>query len=302
MFCRDAAALRLYMIPYLLYNISMPKIGAHVSAAGGVSNAPLNARAEKLETFQMFSRPPQTFKCPSLLPEEIERFKANVKSAGFKRYYIHAPYLVNLASADNRIRYASITMLRQELERGSQLGVRGVMFHVGSCASQPSRAEGIQTAIKSLQKILDGYSGTCKLLLENAAGSGSVLGCTFEELATMLAGVKKYTTKTGICLDTAHAFGSGYDLRTATDVNVLVKTIGKIIGLKKLVVVQVNDSKVELNSKKDRHEHIGVGKIGITGFKYLLQHPKLKKFDFILETPFEGRDKDVALLKKLAKA
>lgn len=277
----------------------MPQIGAHVSSAGGVSKAPLNAQAEQLETFQMFSRSPQTFKCPPLLPEEIRRFKENIKVTGFKRYYIHAPYLVNLASANNRVRQASITMLRQELERGSLLGVCGVMFHVGSWASQVSRAAGIQVAIQSLRRVLEGYTGRCKLLLENAAGSGSVLGCTFEELAEMLAGIKKYANKTGICLDTAHAFGSGYDLRTSDDVNALVKVIGKTIGLKKIIVVQVNDSKVDFNSKKDRHEHIGLGKIGNDGFKYLLQHPKLKKLDFILETPFDGRAEDVAILKKM---
>ncbi len=279
----------------------MSKIGAHVSAAGGVSNAPLNAQIEQLETFQMFSRPPQTFKCPLLSEEEIAKFKANIKAGGFKRYYIHAPYLVNLASANTRVRYGSIAMLRQELERGSKLGATGVMFHTGSAASQPDRATGIAVAITSLQKILDGYTGSCKLLLENAAGSGSVLGCTFEELAEMLAGIEEYDSKTGICLDTAHAFGSGYDLRTAKDIHALVKTIDKTVGLKKLIVVQVNDSKVELNSKKDRHAHIGQGYIGQAGFKYLLQHAKLRKLDFILETQFEGRDKDVAILKKLAR-
>lgn len=277
----------------------MPQIGAHVSAAGGVSNAPLNAQAEQLETFQMFSRPPQTFKCPVLSSEEIKRFKVHIKTTGFKSYYIHAPYLINLASAKNSLRFASITMLREELERGSKLGVRGVMFHTGSSASQPSREVGLEVAIDSLQRILTGYTGSCKLLIENAAGSGSVLGCTFEELAQMLAGVKKFSSKTGICLDTAHAFGSGYDLRTKADVGTVIKIIDDLIGLKKLLVIQVNDSKVELNSKKDRHEHIGKGKIGTTGFKALLQHPKLQALDFILETPFEGRKNDVTLLQKM---
>lgn len=280
----------------------MPQIGAHVSAAGGVSKAPMNAQAEKLETFQMFSRPPQTFKCPELTDDEVARFKANIKATSFKQYYIHAPYLINLASAKNSLRFGSITMLKQELERGSKLGVRGVMFHTGSAASQPSREAGLDVAIDSLKKILDGYTGSCKLLLENAAGSGSVLGCTFDELAYMLNGIKEHATKTGVCLDTQHCFASGYDIRTETGVNDLVKIIDKTVGLKNLIVIQVNDSKTEFDSKKDRHEHIGQGKIGKDGFKYLLNHPKLKKLDFILETPFEGREDDVVLLKKIRKA
>lgn len=278
----------------------MAKIGAHVSAAGGVMNAPLNAHQEELETFQMFTRSPQTFQCPPLPDEYVQKFLDNCATYKFKQYYIHAPYLVNLASSNNRTRHGSINILKQELERGSKLKARGVMFHVGSASSQPSREAAMAAAIKSLNTILDGYTGSCTLLLENAAGSGSVLGCTFEELAELIAGIKNQT-KVGICLDTQHAFASGYDLRTKTGVDSLVKSIDKNIGLARLQVVQVNDSKVECNSKKDRHEHIKVGLIGKTGFSYVLNHPKLKTLDFILETPFEGRADDVKTLKQIRK-
>lgn len=277
----------------------MPHIGAHVSAAKGLFNAPLNATAEQLETFQMFSRPPQSFKCPPLDDAAVAAFQQAVKTAGFTSYYIHAPYLLNLASAKNSLRYGSITMLKQELDRGSRLGVRGVMFHTGSAASQPDRPTAIKVAIDSLNKILDGYKGSCMLLLENAAGSGSVLGCTFEELAQLYKGIKKNKAKVGFCFDTAHAFGSGYDLRTKQQVNKTLKAFDDQLGLEHLICVQVNDSKVDFNSKKDRHEHIGQGKIGAAGFGFLLNHPKLQHLDFILETPFEGRAADVRLLKQL---
>lgn len=279
----------------------MSKIGAHVSIAGGVFNGPLNAHKEGLETFQMFTRSPQSFACPPLSPEAIRQFKVNMKEHGYESAWIHAPYLVNLASANNRTRHGSITMLRQELERGSQLGIPGVMFHTGSAASQPSRDAAIAVAIKSLNAVLDGYTGTCKLLLENAAGSGSVLGCTFEEIGQLLNGIKKYKSKVGFCLDTQHAFGSGYDMRTKKDVEALVKAIDAHIGLTQLAVVQINDSKVEFDSKKDRHEHIHLGHIGKAGFGFLINHPKLKHLDFVLETPFEDRDKDVATLMKIRK-
>ncbi len=279
----------------------MPQIGAHVSAAGGAFNAPINAVKEGLETFQMFSRPPQSFNCPPLTDATVESFKKEVLAAGFKQYYIHAPYLINLASAKPTLRHASITMLKQELERGSRLGVRGVMYHTGSAASQPDRATAIKVATDSINKILDGYKGSCMLLLENAAGSGSVLGCTFEELATMYKGIKKNKAKVGFCFDTAHAFVVGYDLRTEKDVKATFAKFDKVLGLENLICIQANDSKVEFDSKKDRHEHIGKGFIGKACFEAMLQHPKLKHLDFLLETEPEGRAADVALLKKLRK-
>lgn len=279
----------------------MPNIGAHVSAAGGAFNAPLNAVKEGLETFQMFSRPPQSFKCPPLTDETVTRFHQEVKTAGFKNYYIHAPYLINIASAKPGLRHASITMLKEELERGSRLGVRGVMFHTGSAASQPSREVALEVAVASLNKILDGYDGSCMLLLENAAGSGSVLGCSFEELATMYQGIKHNKAKVGFCLDTAHAFGSGYDLRTKAAVQKTLKQFDDLLGLKNLICIQANDSKVEFNSKKDRHEHIDKGHIGKECFQTLLNYAKFKNMDFLLETEPEGRPADIQLLKRLRK-
>lgn len=279
----------------------MAKVGAHVSISGGVFNAPLNAQKESLETFQMFTRSPQSFQCPPLTPENGKLFLEYTKTLNFPTYYIHAPYLVNLASANNRTRHGSINMLKQELERGTLLKAQGVMFHTGSAASQPSREEAIAAAIKSLNAVLEGYTGSCKLLLENAAGSGSVLGCTFEEIGQLMKGIVHSKTKVGFCLDTQHAFGSGYDMRTKSDVDALVKAIDKHIGLKKLAVIQVNDSKVEFNSKRDRHEHITDGHIGKIGMGHLINHPKLKHLDFVLETPFEGRAEDVKILKQLRK-
>lgn len=279
----------------------MAKIGAHVSISGGVFNGPINATEEGLETFQMFTRSPKSYVCPPLTDEMVEKFHVEVKARGFENYYVHAPYLVNIASEKGRTRHGSISILRQELERGSQLGVKGMMFHTGSAASQPSREEAIKVAINSLNKVLDGYTGSCMLLIENAAGSGSVLGCTFEEIAALMKGIKKNKKKVGFCLDTQHAFASGYDMRTKKDIDTLVKEMDRRIGLDKLVVIQVNDSKVEFDSKKDRHEHIKDGYIGKTGLGFLINHPKLKHLDFCLETPFEGREDDIKILKQLRK-
>ncbi|MFA5995693.1 MAG: deoxyribonuclease IV [Patescibacteria group bacterium] len=280
----------------------MVKIGAHVSAAGGVANAPLHAHEEDLEAFQFFSRPPQSFQCPELTETEVDKFLDNVKKYKFKNYYIHAPYLVNLASANNRIRYGSINLLKQELERGTKLKAMGVIFHVGSASGQLSRQAGLETAISSLNKVLIDYKGKCKLMLENAAGSGNVLGCTLAELKQLYSGIAVNKNKIGFCLDTQHAFASGYDLTNQTAITNFLQEIGKILVWKNVLAWHFNDSKMACNSKRDRHEHIGQGLIGQTGFKYLINHASLKKADVILETPFIDRSADITLLKQLRKS
>lgn len=216
--------------------------------------------------------------------------------------YIHAPYLINLTSENNRTRHGSVTMLRQELERGTQIGAKAMMFHPGS-AKAVGRKEGIAMVVKGLDRILDGYGGTCQLLIEISAGAGEVMGDQFEEIAAFLDGAER-GKEIGICFDTQHAFASGYDLRTEDAVNATFKEFDKYIGLKKLVASHCNDSKVEFGTHKDRHQHLGHGFIGADAFKYIVQHPKLQHIDLILETPFEGedepgtREEDIALLKK----
>ena len=129
----------------------------------------------------------------------------------------------------------------------------------------------------------------------------NAMGSNLEELADLFSSIKKFKNKVGICIDTQHAFGSGIDWRTKKNVNDFVQQFDKLIGLQYLIVFQVNDSKVPFNSRKDRHEHIGKGEIGSAAFGYLLNHPKLKNLDFILETEFDGRAQDVATLKRLRK-
>jgi deoxyribonuclease-4 len=274
--------------------------GTHISSAGGVQNAPLNAHKIGCETYQFFSRSPQGGPAPKLISEVIKEFKDNNKKYNFKNYYIHAPYYINLASTKNEIYKNSIRILREELERGSLLGAKGMMFHPGS-AKELNRKDAILKVSKAITEILKNYSGTCKLLIENSAGAGNVIGDDFEEIAEI---IKKQSTinkgKIGICLDTCHAFASGYDLR---DKKVLQKTLNefnKIIGLKKLMVIHLNDSKHELNSHKDRHEHLGQGKIGLDGFRAIIKELRFKNMDFILETPNDSqRVKDFKILKKL---
>lgn len=275
-----------------------PLIGAHVSAAGGVSNAPINAHNEACETFQFFVSSPQSYKMNETTDEEVKRFKNNCTTYGYTDYFVHASYLINLASPNNRVRYGSITLLRKGLEACSRLGVQGMMFHTGSAAGQKDKATGLKKAEESIKKVLDGYTGETKLLIENAAGAGSTLGVTFEEVSQLFNAVKK-SKHAGVCLDTQHAFASGYDWTDAAATNRALKRFDKLIGMEHLLVVQANDSKHPCGSNKDRHEHIGKGLIGTEGFRTLLHHSLLRNKPFILETQPDGRVEDIALLKKL---
>src|SRR3989304_2481323 len=191
----------------------MTLIGAHVSIAGGIQHAPARAKKEGLETFQCFTRSPQGGPAPELTPPVLEAFAAAMKDTGMDRFVIHAPYYINLASSEPRIRHASRRVIREELDRGTLLGASFVMFHPGSHRSM-SLEEGVASVQKGLIEILDGYTGTTELLLEVSAGAGDVLGDTFEENATMMEPVKGAPGFGGICFDTCHAFASGYDFRT----------------------------------------------------------------------------------------
>lgn len=278
------------------YKISM-SVGAHVSAAGGLWNGPKNAGEIGCETFQFFSRPPQGGNVKAISEEDQKLFREKMLEYSLKSCYTHGPYIINLASEKASTRANSIRILREELERGSLLGVSGMMFHPGS-AKEVGVDAGIKFVIEGLNKIMDGYKGSCQLLVEISAGAGAVMGATFEELATFLNGAER-GKEIGVCFDTQHAFGSGYDFRTPELLDTMIKKFDKVVGLKKLVASHLNDSKVELGSHKDRHEHIGKGMIGKDAIKLFVQHPKLQHVDLLLETPLdEERAKEVTLLKK----
>ncbi len=270
--------------------------GAHVSIAGGVQNAPLNAAKIGCEVFQMFTRSPQGGPAPKLTTENLAAFRQNCRDGGFKEWVVHTPYYINLCSALEKLRGNSARIIREELERANQLGAAYVMFHPGS-AKEVGKAEGIKFAVQGLKKVLDGYEGSTKLLLEISAGAGMVVGDTFEENAAILEGLGN--PDVGICFDTAHAFASGYDLRDSQAVESTFKQFDRILGLKKLKMLHANDSKVDLGARRDRHEHIGQGFIGKKGFEALIAHPKFAKVNFYLETEPDGVVKDLQTLKKI---
>ena len=273
------------------------KFGAHVSMAGGIQNAPLNAAKLGCEVFQMFSRSPQGGPASVLTPAIVQEFRSNCEEHHLSQWVIHAPYYINFASGEARIRKSSIRIIREELERGSLIGASYVMFHPGS-ARDVGEAEAMKHCIDGIKKVYDGYKGTTQLLIEISAGAGMVIGDTFEELAELLTGVDH--PELGICFDTAHAFASGYDLRTKKAVDETFASFDNLIGLSRLKMSHCNDSKIELGGHKDRHEHLGKGFIGKEGFEALVAYKKFQSdFLLILETEPDGVEEDLKILKKI---
>jgi deoxyribonuclease-4 len=271
-------------------------IGAHVSTAGGLSEAPARAQALGCECFQMFSRSPRGGVAPELTVDSIKQFKQAMSDAGQAACYIHTPYYINLASLDERIRGNSIRIIREELERASQLGAAAVMTHLGS-AKDAGEAKGRLLVVDAVKKILNGYRGSAQFLIELSAGAGAVIGDTFEEISEIIK--QSEHDEIGVCYDTQHTFASGYDIRTPKAVHTTFELFDAILGLERLRMFHVNDSMVEFNTHRDRHEHIGQGKIGLKGFKALLADPRLKDCNLILETEPTGQAADIKLLKDI---
>ena len=274
------------------------QFGAHISIAGGIDKAPERAHKIGCECFQMFSRSPQGGKSLELTEDKINNFKENCQKYNLGNYYIHTPYYINLASANNRIYYGSISAIRKELETADLLGAKAVVTHLGS-AKELGEKEAREKLVKGLIEIENRHA--CSLFLEITAGSGNIMGDTFEEIAYFIKKAEKKISKNklGVCFDTAHAFASGYDLRNKKAVQKTFDDFDKIIGLERLKLIHCNDSKSDFNSHVDRHENIGNGKIGIGGFEAILKDKRLKDLDFILETPNSKVKDDLEILKKI---
>lgn len=277
------------------------QIGAHVSIAGGIQNAPERAHILGCETFQSFTRSPQGGKAPELTGELVATFRANMDRYGMETFHIHSPYYINLASLVPRIRMSSIRVLREELERGSTLGATYVMTHPGSHTGQKYK-DAVPLVKDAIANILDGYEGSCRFLLEISAGAGNVMGDTFEEIGDMMADATELPGFAGVCFDTCHAFASGYDYSTPDKAAQVLKEFDRHVGLEWLRLTHVNDSKTPLGGKRDRHEHIGKGHVGLPGLSALLTTDAFAGIDWILETEDKGREKDVQALRKIRKS
>lgn len=277
------------------------KIGCHVSIAGGVFNAPANAAEIGCEVFQMFTRSPQGGPAPKLDETVITQFQAATKEQAQAAWVVHTPYYINFASANPRIQKGSAAIVREELERASSLGAAHLMTHLGS-SKDVTPAIGRRMVVDGLRTALDGYTGSTVFCIENSAGAGSTIGSRFEDIGAMITAIEKGRSRgprVGVCLDTCHAFTAGYDLRTPLAVEATLAEFDRHIGLDRLLLIHANDSKFGFGEAKDRHEHVGQGKIGLAGFRAMARHPALRRVHWYLETEPDGVERDIRTLKRL---
>ena len=273
------------------------KLGVHVSIAGSIDLSITRARALDLNTFQIFTRNPRGWKFSDLQESAILNFKNKVLSENISTVVCHMPYLPNLSSPKDDVHKMSVQALSSELERCNKLGINYVVTHIGSHLGTGIE-KGLERVIKACNTALSDSSNDTMIILENTAGTKNNVGSKFEELKYIFDNVKD-NSRIGFCFDTCHAFAAGYDLSSRKSTLDTIKTFDKIIGLKHLKVVHLNDSKGELGNGLDRHQHIGQGHIGEDGFREILKHSLIKNLPLILETPIDENFSDKDNIQKI---
>jgi len=269
----------------------------HVSITGTIDQAADRAKELDLQTFQMFTRNPRGWKFKKLNKDEVKEFRRKVETYALTPVVSHMPYLPNLSSPRKLMWNKSLKSLTAELDRCIILGIPYVVTHLGSHLGKGPDI-GLERIVTAINQALSNAKGDIMLLLENTAGTKNSMGSTFEDINRILWQIES-REKVGVCFDTAHAFAAGYDLRTSEGVNSTISKLDAVLGLKQLKVIHLNDSKGELGSGRDRHEHIGLGFIGEVGFRALFHHPSLQGLPFIMETPIDERRDDVGNIKKV---
>ncbi|MCC7572433.1 MAG: deoxyribonuclease IV [Candidatus Methanofastidiosum sp.] len=265
----------------------MHRLGFHVSVAQGFLKVFDNARALGANCCQIFTHSPRSWKF-NLVSEDVGKlFLDMYKKNDVKPIVAHDSYLPNLASVDTVMQEKSIDSIKKEFVCCNRLGLEFLNIHPGAHKDQ-GREKGLVQICESLNSIKD-YVGNVTLLFENTSGSGSVLGSTFEEIKFLL---ERTDFECGVTLDTCHLFTSGYDISNEEALENTLSSFDGIVGLENLKLIHLNDSHGELNSKKDRHEHIGLGKIGPSGFKAIVNHDYLKNIPMIMETPVNEKRGD----------
>ncbi|UCC45867.1 MAG: deoxyribonuclease IV [Candidatus Zixiibacteriota bacterium] len=273
--------------------------GAHESIAGGVYNAILRGQQATCETIQIFNKSNNQWRAKKLDQKELDEYFRMIDETGVTVATSHSSYLINIGSPDPALYEKSYLSLKEEMERCEALKIPNLAIHPGSHVGSGEEA-GMNRIIEAVNRLFSELKeDNVWLLLETTAGQGSNLGYSFEQLAYMIAGVED-KSRIGVCLDTCHIFGAGYPIVEPKDYKKTIKAFNDIVGLDRLRIIHVNDSKKEFGSRKDRHEHIGQGYIGLDGFRNFVNDRRLKKVPMILETP-KGEDlkEDIENLKVL---
>lgn len=285
------------------------RIGCHVSIAGGIETSVHRAEKLGINTMQIFSKNSRTWQEKVYSKSEIANFQKDLQKTDIHPVFIHASYLVNLASPEEKVHSRSIAAFLEEMKRADQLlansGTPFLIVHPGAHRGA-GEGYGLERVSKAFQIILKESSAlklSTVILLENTSGMGSSLGYNFSQLSYIMERVGQ-PEHIGVCFDTCHAFAAGYNLAEQKGIEDTLAEIDRVIGLGRLKVIHINDSKYELNSRKDRHTHIGEGFIGLEGFRILVNHKSLKKLPFILETPKNSDEDDrrnISVVRKLRK-
>lgn len=282
------------------------RIGLHCSTAGALVNAARQAYGLGANCFQIFSASPRMWRASMPPPDQIEALRRYRAEHDLAPLVIHDSYLINLAAPDEEIRRRSIHAFRGELERALAIGAEYLVMHPGS-ARQDSIEAGLARIAASLREAARGLrpARDFTLLFENTAGAGSTIGRTFEQLHALGSlAAPGLPFPTGYCLDTCHLYASGYDVSTPAGLRATLAQAGSVLGLSHIAVIHANDSKGALASRLDRHANIGEGRIGLEGFRRILNHPGLRRKAFVLETPIDqpGDDqRNVDTLKSLCR-
>ena len=262
----------------------MKYIGAHVSIAGGIENAPLNAAAIGAKAFAMFTKNQRQWSSPPLTEESVQAFKANCREHGFSPKHIlpHDGYLINLGNPDSGKRAQSLKAFTDEMRRCMLLGLDRLNFHPGSHLREIPEDDCLRLIADSVNAALEETEGVTAVL-ENTAGQGSNLGYSFEQLARIMELIRD-SSRIGVCIDTCHSFAAGYDLKSEEGYEKTMEAFERTIGFRYLRGVHLNDSKSILGGRLDRHNSIGKGELGLEPFRRLMNDPRFDDVPMVLET------------------
>jgi len=268
-----------------------PLLGAHMSIQGGLHRAILRGQALRCTALQVFTRNNVQWRAARLTDEDCALFRSAWAASGIGPIVAHANYLINLASASRRIARLSLDGLITELQRASALGLRWVVLHPGSHQGRGEQ-KGLQQAADLANRAIEATRDLpAGLLLETTAGQGTSLGSRFEHLAWLLHAIGP-PGRVGVCFDTCHVFAAGYDIRTTETYGATMAEFDRVVGLAHIRAFHLNDSRLGLGSRRDRHEHIGRGKIGRTAFRCLLRDPRFAAVPKLIETPKKDAERD----------
>ncbi len=272
------------------------KLGLHLSIIGSIDRAIDRAVERGCNALQIFSRNPRGWRYKEMSSKEVKNFRTKRENSNIWPIFIHTPYLLNLASSKEDVYAKSVKALREELCRADILGVPFVVTHLGSHLGRGKR-EGFRRIVNAVDKAFSEVRNNVVLLLENTAGTRNSMGSTFDDIQYLVTRIDE-RQRLGVCFDTCHAFAAGYDLVSQKAVQDTLQRFDDTVGLEKLRLVHLNDSKGDLGSGIDRHEHIGMGKIGERGFRNILRS-RLGQSPLILETPIDNQRSDVENLIKV---